>query len=77
MLNAEISLQVDYDGDGKYVLMVGDPFIGGENHYFSSVKDIFDWVIKCYGDTPVEMSQIAHLVLTIELGVDHDTDFAC
>jgi hypothetical protein len=76
MLNAEQSLQIDYFGDGKYVLMIGEPFAGNESHYFSSVKDVFEWVMKNYGDTPVEMSQVAHLVLTIELGVDHDTNFS-
>jgi len=75
MLNTKESLQIDYAGDGKYVLLIGDEFIGDGKEYFSSVKSAFEWIMQHYGDTPVELSQIAHLVLTIELGVDNDTSF--
>ena len=76
MLNAEISLQVDYCGDGKYALMIGESFAAEDTVHFDSVHDVFNWVLKKYGDTPVELSQAAHLILTIEMGVDPDADFS-
>jgi hypothetical protein len=56
--------------------MIGDPFLPNEVFYFDAVFDIFQWVIDKYGDTPVELSQMAHLVLTIEMGISSDADFS-
>ena len=76
MINTELSIQVDYHKDGKYALMIGDPFLPNEVFYFDGVLAIFPWVIDKYGDTPVELSQMAHLILTVEMGLSSDAEFS-
>lgn len=82
MLESESPLSIDYAGDGKYVLLVKDAAKDWEapkkekRYYFDGVSDIMHFVHDRYGDIPVELSAVAHIVLTIELGVDSDTDFS-